>query len=510
MKSRRSRWSAIAVSLGATAVAATGGADAVAQDLNLKLSREIEPPVRRTITPLAPAAPAPDIASGARDRRDRRAASRLAGAGARPPPPPAAPATSDERGAIFLRADRLEGTGRQAHRSRGQGGTAHAARDRARRLARVRLHERHDLGQGRRDAAPRPRLDQRAGSEDPARARDRLLRRAEVLHQRECVARPGEGDPLRRPRSLRGDQRAVHELRGAQQRLVPAQRRDRGGQAAQGRHRAQRERVLPRRAGVLHAVARVSAVQRAQVRLPHADDRLHAGPRLRDRHAVLLQSRAELRRDAGAAAHDAARPADRRRGPLPLRQRGRRGDRRDPAGRPRDRHGALGRVVEAQPADRAVARGLRQLQPRLGRHLLRGLRRSHLGHVAEDAAAGGGTRRELRAVLDARAGAGVPDAAGPAGAGDAAVQHAAAGPRADGRDRRARPHLVRPRRVRALRRVVAGAHGQPLDDLSVRALHPAGQLLVRQRARGHRRVAVQPERADHGDARTGRRASRCR
>ena len=47
--------------------------------------------------------------------------------------------------------------------------------------------------------------------------------------------------------------------------------------------------------------------ERAQVRLPHADDRVDADPRLRIRRAVLLQPRAQLRRDGDAADHDPAR-----------------------------------------------------------------------------------------------------------------------------------------------------------------------------------------------------------
>ena len=114
-------------------------------------------------------------------------------------------------------------------------------------------------------------------------------------------------------------QRAVHDLRRAQQRLVPAQRRDRGRQAAQGRHRARRQGVLPRRAGDVHAVARVPAVERAQVGLPHADDRLDADPRLRVLDAVLLQSRAELRPHADPAHHDhAAACMVAAAGPLPV------------------------------------------------------------------------------------------------------------------------------------------------------------------------------------------------
>ena len=65
------------------------------------------------------------------------------------------------------------------------------------------------------------------------------------------------------------------------------------------------------------------------------------------------------------------------------------------AGRPHHRRHALGVLVEAQPAVHALARRLRQLQPRLRRHLPRRLRRSHRGDVAKDAA--GGSRAQSRA-----------------------------------------------------------------------------------------------------------------
>jgi LPS-assembly protein len=95
------------VSLGATAVAATGSAGVAAQGLDLRLSREIEPPGQRAVAPIGPAAPTSD----ARPPRVIDATD-----APRPPvpvtpigPPQAAPAP-EERGAIFLRADRLEGT----------------------------------------------------------------------------------------------------------------------------------------------------------------------------------------------------------------------------------------------------------------------------------------------------------------------------------------------------------------------------------------------------------------
>ena len=93
------------------------------------MSREIEQPYRRAATasrqPCARGQHGPS-----RERCGRRgaAAARVAAVGART-------AGTEERGAVFLRADRLEGNGDKTHRGLRQGRAAHAARDRARRLA---------------------------------------------------------------------------------------------------------------------------------------------------------------------------------------------------------------------------------------------------------------------------------------------------------------------------------------------------------------------------------------
>ncbi len=63
-----------------------------------------------------------------------------------------------------------------------------------------------------------------------------------------------------------------------------------------------RDRLFPRRADHLFAVARVPAVERAQVGISHAGARIVGNPRLRVRAALLPQSRAQLRRDDRAAA----------------------------------------------------------------------------------------------------------------------------------------------------------------------------------------------------------------
>ena len=203
--------------------------------------------------------------------------------------------------------------GGQIHRGFGQGRIAHAPRNRARRLAALRLPDRRDLGQGRRADPVWPRLDRRARSQVQARHGNGLLRLAAVLRRREQLARQRGGDPVRGPRSLRSLRRALHDVRRAARGLVPPHGRARGRQDADGRHRPRRDGLFLRRAGPLFAVVRVSAVERAQVRVPHADDGPDRHSRLRIRATLLPQSRSQLRCDDHAAPHDQARPADRRR-----------------------------------------------------------------------------------------------------------------------------------------------------------------------------------------------------
>ena len=138
-------------------------------------------------------------------------------------------------------------------------------------------------------------------------------------------------------------------------------------------------RVFLRRAGRLFAVARVSAVERAQVGFLTPTFGLDRHPRLRVRAAVLPQSRAQLRRDDHAAPHDQARPADRRRSAATCSRtaQGEAGA-EIPAERPRDRHEPLRAVVEAHAESRLLLPGPRRLlepQQGLRRHvLLRSLR----------------------------------------------------------------------------------------------------------------------------------------
>jgi len=87
----------IAVPIVATVVAASSVAHA--QDVTLRMSREIEPPYRRG----AQATGAPDAAARVGDSIPPLAPS--VASSLKPPPAP------EERGAVFLRADRLEGRG---------------------------------------------------------------------------------------------------------------------------------------------------------------------------------------------------------------------------------------------------------------------------------------------------------------------------------------------------------------------------------------------------------------
>jgi len=108
MRSRRPRWSKLVAPFAATALLTAVASAPSAQELTLKLSREIEPPVRRGLSTSGAAAAgadstAPrmiDLAGGALPQLPTPA--QQPSSGPRPP---------EERGAIFLRADRLEGTG---------------------------------------------------------------------------------------------------------------------------------------------------------------------------------------------------------------------------------------------------------------------------------------------------------------------------------------------------------------------------------------------------------------
>ena len=345
-----------------------------------------------------------------RARRRRRRSRRHVGRAGAPRP--------EDAGAVFLRADRLEGTADKSIEASGK------VELRTRRETVLADWLRYDFvndeiwAKGDVADPPRPRLDHRARSQVPARHGNGLLRLAALLRRRERLARQRDGDPVRGPRPLRGVRRALHDLRRAAQGLVHPHGRARGRQAAQGRHRPRRDRVFLRRAGDVFAVARVSAVERAQVGVPHADDGSTGIRGFEYAQPVLLQSRAQLRRDDHAAPHDQARRADRRPGPLPVRapRRARPAPKscRTTASPARP----LAAVVEAQRRISSVAaRARRLLEPQQGlrRHVFRRSVRPRRAHVADDAAARRRIHLLQRAVDGARARAGVPDAAGPDG-----------------------------------------------------------------------------------------------
>src|SRR5260221_10613119 len=87
------------VPFAATAIAAALPVRVVAQEMTLKLSREIESPYRRGVTP-PPGVPSTDSAPRMIDSIGAQLPTI-------PPPSPRAPQAPEERGAVFLRADRL-------------------------------------------------------------------------------------------------------------------------------------------------------------------------------------------------------------------------------------------------------------------------------------------------------------------------------------------------------------------------------------------------------------------
>ncbi len=322
---------------------------------------------------------------------------------ARPAPPTdpktgkRAPLTFDspEQGTLFLRADRLEGT-------KGRVEASGQVELRSRRETVLADFLSYDFEtqeiHGRGNVLLRQGNDfvRGPGAQVQARHRDRRVRVAAVPGRRDRRARRRRQGHVRRSRPVRDPARPRDDLRGAARGLVPAGGQDRHRHREEGRRRARCAARFHGRADPVFAVARVPAVQRAQVRLPHADARLVRHARHRLRVALLLQPRAELRRDGDAAHHDQARRADRRRVALPVQRRRDAepgpGVRRGAAGRSADRHDALAVLVAAQPAVHAVARRLLQPEQGLGRQVLRGPVRARRGHVAVDAGARGRLR----------------------------------------------------------------------------------------------------------------------
>ena len=289
------------------------------------------------------------------------------------------------------------------------------------------------------------------GAQVQARHGDRLLHVAALLHRRgrRRAATPSE-IRFTGPDTLRGDRRALHDVRRAAATTGTSRRASSRSTAAQGRHRARRD---------------------ACYFFGRADRSTRRGSSFRCRtSASRASSRRRSARPACAASklatpyylnlapnYDAtltprlmtqARPAARRAVPLPVRRAAadRLGEsrRRNPAARSRHRHRPLRAVVEAQPAVHAVARRLLEPQQGVRRHVLRRSRRPHRGHVADDAAAR--SRRSTPATgrgRCSRARSRSRRCRIPTAAGHAAVQPAAADPGDAARDRLAGAHVER-------------------------------------------------------------------
>ena len=307
------------------------------------------------------------------------------------------------RGALFLRADRLEGT-RGARDGGGPRRAAVAPRDGARRLAVIRDSRADDL------MAKATSCCDAATTGSPDREVE-YKRDTEVGFFREAAifrfgserARRRERDPLHRPRSLRSDRRELHDVRRAAHRLVSARRGARGRQPAQGRHCAndacpcisstcpfiyapwlQFPLSNERKSGFLTPTLGSTGVRGFEATAPYylnlaPNYDATITPRLMTKRgmqlggAVPLSARRAPKTCSAVAAGEMNAeilPHDRVDGRKPVRAR-----------------------VEAHRTVRAVARRFFQHQQGLGRQLFRRFRRPGRRDVAEDAAARRRARR---------------------------------------------------------------------------------------------------------------------
>ena len=179
---------------------------------------------------------------------------------------------------IFLRADRLEGVGDEYVEATGK------VELRTRRDTVLADWLRYDFAQqevwaqGRCRHPARHRLDERPGASLQARHRDG------ILHDRRCSssARRAGAAARRNSRSSGPDQ---YKITTARYTTCVAPNEDwyiRMGELDVDKAKmegtgARRHAQLPRRAGRLHAVARLPAVERPQVGVPHADHRARPG-----------------------------------------------------------------------------------------------------------------------------------------------------------------------------------------------------------------------------------------
>ena len=273
MRFPRSRWRPLVTQLAATALAAATPVGTSAQELSLKFAREIEPPYRRAL----PAPGAADAADrehrAARDRRRRRGAathSRPAGTGGRRAPRRGArrhlPARGPSRGRGGRSASRHRAASSCARGARrcsptGCNTTSPTTRSGARatsRCARARTGSagpRSSSSAAARSATSTSRSSTSARTRRTAAAREIRfagpdMYEASNAQYTTCVAPNNDW-------YLRSDEIEVDKLR----------------KVGTARNAMVYFLDVP---GHVHAVARVSAVQRAQVGLPDADDRLHA------------------------------------------------------------------------------------------------------------------------------------------------------------------------------------------------------------------------------------------
>ena len=260
------------------------------------MSREIESPYRPACSAPAsarPTATAPQLGDSldaaalpARRSRPRRRAAR------RPP----APRGTRRRLPARRSARRRR---RQARRGLGQGRAAHAPRDGARGLAEYDIDKDEICGEGQRHVAQRARLDHAVPRCKFQRdTRDRLLRRAALLHRRDQRARRGEGDPLRRAPTC---------TRRARRSTRPASRPTTTGTCAATRSRSTScARSAPRTTRACTS-SDVPVMYTPWLEFPLSNERKSGfltptigSTQIRGfevRGAVLLQPRAQLRRD---------------------------------------------------------------------------------------------------------------------------------------------------------------------------------------------------------------------
>ena len=281
----------------------------------------------------------------------------------------------------------------ESDRSERQGRAAHAAADGPRRLAALRRRDRRGLGQGRRAGPARHRLDHRAGGEVQARHRGWFFRQAGVSRRRERIAWHRRRDPVQRPGPLPDQGRELYDVRGRQRRLVSALGRRRSRSVAARRHGARRDDLFQGGADPVLAVPDVSPFERAEIGIPDAGAGFELHPRLGNVVALLFQPRAELRRDAHAAADDQARAAGQRPVPLSVSRHRRRGRRRS-AARPDHQHDPIRYDVQAQRGLQQRAGPRRVCEPAEGlrRYLFRRPLRPAGDHLADQSAA----RRRIR------------------------------------------------------------------------------------------------------------------